>query len=77
MNVFLLEHSLYVCSFMYACPCVHVFGFWMYATLSNSVYTCVSIHVTFKSIGVRVSFMSLNGLNLSSTRLPEAGFFLV
>ena len=27
---------------------------WMHATLSNCVHACVSIHVTFKSIGVRL-----------------------
>ena len=52
---------------MFACVC-------MYASLSNCVYACVFMHVTFKSIGVRVSFMCLCVLNLSGPRLPEAGF---
>ena len=59
MNVFLLEHLVYVCVFIYvrisvcACAC-------MLVTLSNCVYSCVSIHVMFKSIGVRASFMCLS-----------------
>ena len=60
-----------VCSFIYACICVSVC---MHASLSNCVYVCVSMHVSFKSMGVRVSNMCLHVLNLSGPRLPEAGF---
>ena len=63
-----------MCVFIYVhmSVCVCIF---MHAALSNCVYASVSIHVAFKSIGVRVSFMCLRVLNLSGPRLPEAGFF--
>ena len=71
MNVLLLEHLAYVRVLiyvrMYICVC-------MYASLSNCSYACVSINVTFKSIGLRISRMCLCMLNLSGPRLPEAGF---
>ena len=72
MNVFLLEHLIYVSVFIYVrisvCECVC-----MHSTLSNCMYACVSIHVTY-AIVVRVSFVCLYVLNLSGPRLPEAGF---
>ena len=50
------EHEICVGSVMCAGPFVCVY---MHASLSNCGYAFASIHVTSKSIGVRVSFMRL------------------
>ena len=61
MTVFLLEHLVHVCVFIYVrisvrvCVCIQ-------ATFSNSVYAFVSIYVSFKSTDVRVSYMCLTFL---------------
>ena len=48
----------------------------MHATSSNCVCACVCMYVSFKSLGVRVTHMSLRVLNLPGPRLPEAGLLL-
>ena len=58
---------IYVCMSVCVCVCMH-------AALSDCVNACVRMHVSFESIGVRVSYMCLHVVNLSGPRLPEAGF---
>ena len=72
--MFLLE-NLGIRLFIYVSMSVCVFDC-MHATLSNCVYACACVCVSFKSVGVRVSHMCLHVLNLSGPRLPEAGFFI-
>ena len=61
---------VYVRMSVCVCVCIH-------AALSDCVNACVYMHVSFKSIGVPVSYMLLRELNLSGPRLPEAGFSYV
>ena len=47
-----------VCSFMNVCPCVYVFAC-MQNCLIVCMLVCVCMYVSFRSVGVRVSYMCL------------------
>ena len=62
---------IYVRMSVCVCVCMHV-------ALCDCVNACVFVHVSFKSIGVRVSCMCLHELNLAGPRSQAAGgrFFI-
>ena len=69
--------ALGICLCVHLCTHLRVCMFLHDATLSNCVYACICMHIPFKSISVRVSYMCLRVLNLCGPRLPEAGFFKI